>query len=235
MDASLNGILVIDKPVGMTSMRAVERVRRSLGGAKAGHAGTLDPLASGVLLVAVGRATKDIPRLMGMEKRYETRVDLSATTATLDAEGERIPGPQPAPPPTREMIEAALPRFRGTFDQAPPAYSAVKIQGRRAYDLARSGQDVAPQPRPVTVHELEIVAWAWPVLTLRIRCAKGFYVRSLARDLAEALGLAGHCLAIRRTAVGPYAADDAMPLPLNEPCPPVDQRILPLQPPDAVA
>lgn len=233
MDASLNGILVIDKPVGMTSMRAVERVRRSLGGAKAGHAGTLDPLASGVLLVAVGRATKDIPRLMGMEKRYETRVDLSATTATLDAEGERVPGPQPSVPPTRERIEQALARFRGTFDQAPPAFSAVKIQGRRSYDLARSGQAVAPQPRPVTVHELEILDWAWPVLTLRIRCAKGFYVRSLARDLAEALGLAGHCLAIRRTAVGPYDVQAAMPLPLNDPCPPVLQRILPLQPPDA--
>lgn len=233
MDASLNGILVIDKPVGMTSMRAVERVRRSLGGAKAGHAGTLDPLASGVLLVAVGRATKDIPRLMGMEKRYETRVDLSATTATLDAEGERIPGPEPAVPPTRQTIEAALTRFRGTFDQAPPAFSAVKIQGRRAYDLARSGEAVAPLPRPVTVHDLEILEWAWPVLTLRIRCAKGFYVRSLARDLAESLGLAGHCLAIRRTAVGPHDVQSAMPLPLNEPCPPVVQRILPLQPPDA--
>ena len=231
MDASVNGILVVDKPVGMTSMRAVERVRRSLGGAKAGHAGTLDPLASGVLLVAVGRATKDIPRLMGMEKRYETRVDLSATTATLDAEGERVPGPQPDPPPTRETIESALAGFRGTFDQAPPAFSAVKIAGRRAYDLARSGQEVAPQPRPVTVHEIDIVAWAWPVLTLRIRCAKGFYVRSLARDLATSLGLAGHCLSIRRTAVGPYTVEAAMPLPLNEPCPPAHRAILPLHPP----
>lgn len=234
MDASVNGVLVVDKPAGMTSMRAVERVRRALGGAKAGHAGTLDPLATGVLLVAVGRATKDIPRLMGMEKRYETRVDLSATTATLDAEGDRIAGPQPSPPPSRESIEAALVRFRGTFDQAPPAFSAVKIQGRRAYDLARSGQEVAPQPRPVTVHELEILDWAWPVLTLRIRCAKGFYVRSLARDLAASLGLSGHCLSIRRTAVGPYGVADAMPLPLNEPCPPVFRAILPLQPPDAV-
>ena len=231
MDASLNGILVVDKPVGMTSMRAVERVRRSLGGAKAGHAGTLDPLASGVLLVAVGRATKDIPRLMGMEKRYETRIDLGATTATLDTEGERVPGPQPDPPPSRQQVESAVAGFRGTFDQAPPAFSAVKIAGRRAYDLARAGEAVAPAPRPVTVHELEVLEWSWPVLTLRIRCAKGFYVRSLARDLAAALGLAGHCLSIRRTAVGPYRVEAAMPLPLNEPCPPMSRAILPLQPP----
>ena len=212
MDASLNGILVIDKPLRMTSMRAVERVRRLLGGPKAGHAGTLDPLATGVLLVAIGRATKQIAQLMGMEKRYETRMDLSATTATLDTEGERVPAELHGPPPSRERVEAELGRFRGTFLQAPPAFSAVKIAGRRAYDLARRGEAVEPAARDVTVHELELTDYAWPVATLSIRCAKGFYVRSLARDLAAALGVAGHCLSIRRTAVGPYDLSVAMPL-----------------------
>ena len=212
MDAALQGILVIDKPHGMTSMRAVERVRRSLGGAKAGHAGTLDPLATGVLLVAIGRATKQIPFLMGLEKRYETTIDLSATTATLDAEGERVPATLDGPPPDRATVEAALQRFRGTFEQAPPAFSAVKIAGRRAYDLARRGESVEPKPRGVTVHELTLDDYAWPVARLSIRCAKGFYVRSLARDLALSLGLAGHCLSIRRTAIGPYDLSMAMPL-----------------------
>jgi tRNA pseudouridine55 synthase len=212
MDAALQGILVVDKPLGMTSMRAVERVRRALGGAKAGHAGTLDPLATGVLLIAIGRATKQIPALMGLEKRYETRIDLSATTATLDAEGERVAAALEGPPPSRDAVLQALEHFRGTFDQAPPAFSAVKIQGRRAYDLARQGAAVEPSARPVTVHSMELLDYAWPVASLSIRCAKGFYVRSLARDLAARLGTLGHCLSIRRTAIGPYDLSMAMPL-----------------------
>ncbi len=210
MDAALQGILVIDKPRGMTSMRAVECVRRLLGGPKAGHAGTLDPLASGVLVIAIGRSTKDIPSLMGLEKLYETEIDLSATTNTLDTEGVRQPVELRGPPPTRSEIEEKLVQFRGTFLQAPPAFSAVKINGRRAYDMARNGEDVRPAERNVTVHELSIVGYSWPVLKLSIRCAKGFYVRSLARDLAQSLGLAGHCLSIRRLAVGPYSVQTAM-------------------------
>ena len=229
MDAALQGVLVIDKPHGMTSMRAVERVRRSLGGAKAGHAGTLDPLATGVLLVAIGRATKQIPFLMGLEKRYDTSIDLSATTATLDAEGERVPATLRGAPPDRAAVEAALARFRGTFQQAPPAFSAVKIAGRRAYDLARQGEAVEPKPRDVTVHDLTLVEYAWPVVKLSIRCAKGFYVRSLARDLANALDLAGHCLSIRRSAVGPY--DLSMAMPLSEGSPPLQQAIRPFAAP----
>ena len=212
MDAALHGILVIDKPLGMTSMRAVERVRRALGGAKAGHAGTLDPLATGVLIVAIGRATKQIPFLMGLEKRYETEIDLSATTATLDTEGERVPATLRGAPPSRDDVLRALESFRGTFPQAPPAFSAVKIAGRRAYDLARTGASVEPEARPVTVHEIELLSYAWPEARLAIRCAKGFYVRSLARDLALKLGTLGHCLSIRRTAIGPYDLSSAMPL-----------------------
>jgi len=210
MDAALQGILVINKPHGMTSMRAVECVRRLLGGAKAGHAGTLDPLATGVLLVAIGRATKQISKLMDMEKRYETQIDLSATTITLDAEGERIPVQGVVTPPTHEQVQSALAKFCGTFMQAPPTFSAVKIKGRRSYDLARSGEAVQPSERPVTVHEITLLDYQWPVAKIYIRCAKGFYVRSLARDLALALGLAGHCLSICRTAVGPYDLQSAM-------------------------
>jgi tRNA pseudouridine55 synthase len=229
VDAALQGILVIDKPLGMTSMRAVERVRRALGGAKAGHAGTLDPLATGVLIVAIGHATKQIPFLMGLEKRYEADIDLSATTVTLDTEGERVPATLGGPPPTRAHVVAALDVFRGTFEQSPPAFSAVKIQGRRAYDLARKGDAVEPQPRPVTVHALELLQYEWPVARISIRCAKGFYVRSLARDLALRLGTLGHCLSIRRTAVGPY--DLSMAMPLKDDLQGLDQAIRPLSPP----
>jgi len=229
MDAALQGILVVDKPLGMTSMRAVERVRRALGGAKAGHAGTLDPLATGVLLVAIGRATKQIPFLMGLEKRYDTTIDLSATTATLDAEGERVPATLTGPPPSRDDVLRALERFRGVFQQAPPAFSAIKIQGRRAYDLARQGAAVEPQAREVTVHELHLVDYAWPVAHLSIRCAKGFYVRSMARDLALALGTLGHCLSIRRTAIGPY--DLSMAMPLKDDPQGLAQAIRPFAPP----
>ncbi|MEY4770219.1 MAG: tRNA pseudouridine(55) synthase TruB [Planctomycetota bacterium] len=229
MDAALQGILVVDKPHGMTSMRAVERVRRLLGGAKAGHAGTLDPLATGVLVVAIGRATKEIPRLMGMEKRYETEIDLSATTETLDTEAERVPVDPSITPPTRAQVEAALLKFKGTIRQAPPAFSAVKIAGRRAYDLARKGEAVEPAERDVTVHAIELLDYTWPVARLSIRCAKGFYVRSLARDLAKSLGLLGHCLSIRRTAVGPYEVSAAMQL--TDSPQPLAQSILPISPP----
>lgn len=230
MDAALQGILVVDKPHGMTSMRAVERVRRLLGGAKAGHAGTLDPLATGVLVVAIGRATKEIPRLMGLEKCYETDIDLSATTDTLDAEGARVPVDPSITPPTRERVEQALRAFHGTIRQAPPAFSAVKIAGRRAYDLARKGEAVEPAEREVTVHEITLLDYSWPVVRLRIRCAKGFYVRSLARDLARSLGVLGHCLAIRRTAVGPYEVSAAMRL--TDAPQPLARAILPISPLD---
>ncbi|MSR29124.1 MAG: tRNA pseudouridine(55) synthase TruB [Phycisphaerales bacterium] len=215
---NLAGILLIDKPEGPTSMRAVERVRRAAGGVRCGHAGTLDPLATGLLVIALGPFTRMLESLMGGAKRYETVIDLTAFTTTDDREGEptRVHPPRP---PTEAEIERALEAFRGSIMQAPPAFSAVKIGGRRAYDLARRNlarpeQEPAPAPAPrgAFVHELLMRDYRWPLLALDIHCAKGFYVRSLARDLGRALRTGGHCRTIRRTFSAPFSIADAIPL-----------------------
>lgn len=187
----------------MSSMRAVEILRRRAGRAKAGHAGTLDPLATGVLVVAFGRATKAIDALMATEKRYETEIDLSAFTSTDDREGERREVAVTTPP-SREAVERALAGFAGGSMQRPPAFSAVHVGGKRAYALARNDAPPELPPRAVRVHEIALLGYAWPIATVSVRCAKGFYVRSLARDLGTALGTGGHCASIRRTAVGPF-------------------------------
>jgi tRNA pseudouridine55 synthase len=192
-------------------MRAVAIVRRRAGGVRTGHAGTLDPLATGVLVLALGRATKIIDRLMGTDKRYETRIDLSAFTETDDLEGERREVDVPEPP-DETAVRAAVASFRGTFAQRPPAFSAIKVGGRRAYKMARKGDAPEIAERPVTVHEIELVRYAWPFADVTIHCAKGFYVRSLARALGERLGTGGHCASIRRTAVGPFTLAMATPL-----------------------
>lgn len=222
----LEGIILIDKPEGPTSMRAVERVRRAAGGVRCGHAGTLDPLATGLLVIALGRFTRTLAELMGGDKRYETVVDLSAFTATDDREGALITVPVDRPP-TESEIENALAAFRGSIMQTPPAFSAVKIAGRRSYDIARramkhSSENIesestpespaGPVSRPAQVHALALRDFAWPLVTLDIHCAKGFYVRSLARDLGRALGTGGHCLSIRRTWSAPFSIDNAIPL-----------------------
>ena len=224
----LEGILLIDKPEGPTSMRAVERVRRAAGGVRCGHAGTLDPLATGLLVIALGRFTRTLAKLMGGDKRYETVIDLSSFTATDDREGAPIIVPIDRPP-TESEIESTLAAFRGSIMQTPPAFSAVKIAGRRSYDIARramkqtsatSTSDPASAPtspagptsRPAQVHALVLREFAWPLVTLDIHCAKGFYVRSLARDLGRALGTGGHCLSIRRTWSAPFSIDNAIPL-----------------------
>ncbi len=193
-------------------MRAVEMVRRGMGGLRTGHAGTLDPLATGVLIVAVGAATRSIQMLMDLEKQYETTIDLSATTPTLDSESDRVEFVRATPPPTTDMIEKALPQFTGAYAQIPPAFSAKQIKGRRAYDIARSGETVVLSPRMVKVHALSMLSYEWPIVRLAIHCDKGFYVRSLAHDLGVALGGAGYCTAIRRTAIGPYTIDRAIEL-----------------------
>jgi len=204
----LHGILVIDKPLGMTSMRVVERVRYRARRARTGHAGTLDPLATGVLVVAIGRATKSIDRLMAGEKRYETTIDLSAFTTTDDSEGERTEVSASAP--TLEAVRAVCSRWVGEVMQRPPAFSAIKVQGRRSYDLARSGEARELAARPVMIHGIEIDAYDFPMLALRVHCGKGTYIRSLARDLGTALGTGGHCRAIRRTQVGIYGIGQAI-------------------------
>ncbi len=201
--SDLSGILVLDKDLGMSSMRAVDVARRRAGRAKAGHAGTLDPLATGVLVIAFGKATKAIDRLMATEKGYETDIDLSAFTATDDREGERREVAV-STAPTRAQLDAAVARFLGKIAQRPPSFSAVHVDGVRAYALARKDAPVELPPREVVVHEAAVLAYEWPIVRVRLRTGKGFYVRSFARDLGVALGTGGHCATLRRTAVGPF-------------------------------
>lgn len=207
----LHGLLVVDKPVGISSARAVAIVRRKAGGARTGHAGTLDPLAGGVLVLGLGRATKILSRFMAAEKRYRSTFDLSAFTTTDDREGQRSEV-EVAAPPAEARIREALAGFVGVIDQLPPCVSAVKVGGRRAYKLVRQGKEVTLRPRPVTVHAIDLRRYEWPELELDIRCGKGTYIRSLARDLGRALGTGGHCAGLRRTAVGPFAESSARAL-----------------------
>jgi len=208
---STTGLLVLDKPIGMSSMAAVARVRRRAGRVKTGHAGTLDPLATGVLILALGRATRSIERPMATTKRYVTEVDLSAFTATDDAEGERRPVAV-AEPPSPGALEQAVAGFVGTIEQRPPAFSAIKVDGRRAYARARKGETVDLPARPVVVHAARLLDYDWPVATVELLTGKGFYVRSFARDLGLALGTGGHCASLRRTAVGPFTEAEARTL-----------------------
>ncbi|MHC4493981.1 MAG: tRNA pseudouridine(55) synthase TruB [Planctomycetota bacterium] len=210
--ASLTGILILDKPMGMSSMDAIRVVRRAAGRAKCGHAGTLDPLASGVLVIGLGRsATRELGRFMATEKRYRTVVDLSAFTSTDDREGERREV-DVADPPSASRVRAVLDSFTGTIQQRPPAASAVKVAGRRAYAMQRRGEEPELAARPVEIHAIEVVRYRWPQLELDVRCSKGTYIRSLARDIGEALGTGGHCAGLRRMAVGPFTEDEAVAL-----------------------
>ncbi len=215
--APICGLLIIDKPLGPSSMAACARVRSALrrGGApkrvKVGHGGTLDPLATGVLVVLCGKATPLCNRVMAGEKRYEARVDLSAFTTTDDREGERTEVAVDRPP-SEDGVREALGSFVGEVMQRPPAFSAMKVGGRRAYALARAGEVVQLEPRPVTIHAIDLMAYDWPVVDLDIRCGKGVYIRSLARDLGTALGTGGSLAALRRTAVGRFTIDRAIAL-----------------------
>jgi tRNA pseudouridine55 synthase len=208
----VEGVINLDKPAGITSARAVDAAKRLLPrGTKIGHAGTLDPFATGVLLLLVGRATKGCERLMDAPKQYEATVKLGATTATDDPESPEVPV-APAAPPTPGAVAAALARFVGTILQRPPAFSAMKVDGRRAYDLARRGATVELEPRPVRVYGIELLDYAYPLLRLRIDCGRGTYVRSIARDLGEALGTGGYLTQLRRTRVGAFAVESAVTL-----------------------
>jgi tRNA pseudouridine55 synthase len=206
----INGWVVLDKPVGMTSTHAVARLKRIFNAKKAGHAGTLDPLASGVLPVAFGEATKTVPFVQDGEKAYRFTIQWGAETDSDDADGQ-ITARADARPQT-DAILAALPQFTGTILQLPPAFSAIKIAGERAYDIARDGEMPQLTPRPVTIHELVLVAAERDTATFEARCGKGTYVRAIARDLGRSLGCYGHVCALRRTRVGPFAETDAVPL-----------------------
>ena len=197
-------------------MKALARIRvlarDTAGGAKSGHAGTLDPLATGVLVIGIGRpATRLLSRIVGASKRYRTGVDLSAFSPSDDLERE----PEPVKidsPPTRDDIMTALNGFKGCIQQSPPAFSAIKVGGKRAYHLARDQKLESLPPRPVLVHGIGLAEFEWPLATIDIHCGKGFYVRSLARDLGNALGTGGYCTSIRRTAVGPFTLKEARTL-----------------------
>jgi tRNA pseudouridine55 synthase len=208
----LDGVLVIDKPAGPTSHDVVARMRRVLGTKRIGHTGTLDPFATGVLLLVIGRATRLASFLSGDEKEYEAGVRLGLATETYDASrlrGEPIGVPLAI---DRGAIEAALTRFRGTFDQMPPPYSAKKIEGVPSYKLARKNKHVALRPVPVTVSELALEKYEQGLARIRVRATAGFYVRSLAHDLGEALGCGAHLETLRRTRAGAFGLDLSVPL-----------------------
>jgi tRNA pseudouridine55 synthase len=204
----LSGILNINKPSGMTSRSAVDVVQRLVRPAKAGHAGTLDPLASGVLVVCVGAATRLIEYVQRMPKSYLGTFLLGRQSDTEDIEGEVKQLLNP-PVPGMEEIQRAAIKFTGDILQRPPAYSALKVNGRRAYKLARKGEQVDLQPRPVTVHRIVVRSYCYPELILKVDCGGGTYIRSLGRDLAESLGTAAVMSALTRTAIGSFRLEDA--------------------------
>jgi tRNA pseudouridine55 synthase len=212
----MDGLIVIDKPVGPTSHDVVARMRRVLGERRIGHTGTLDPHASGVLPLVVGRATRLAKFLSGERKRYEAIVRLGIATTTYDGEGTQVGARWTGPLPSRAEIDRALDAFRGTFLQQPPVYSAKKIDGERSYASARSGAAVVPAPVTVTVDRLEITSVSGDDVTLNVDCSAGFYVRSLAHDLGRQLGTGAHLSALRRTASGTLTLEDAIPLEFAE-------------------
>lgn len=216
-DPPLSGLLIIDKPYDLTSMTVCRAVRRRLvaGGApkrvKVGHGGTLDPYATGVMVVLVGRATKLCDAVMAGEKRYVADIDLSRRSTTDDLEGE-ITEAQYLRPPTREEVAAACARFVGTIMQRPPAHSAIWVDGERAYHLARRGEAPDLPERPIVIHEITLLDYEWPRARIDVRCGKGTYIRSLARDLGSALGVGGMLVGLRRTAVGEFTIERAVAL-----------------------
>jgi tRNA pseudouridine55 synthase len=207
----VHGWLILDKPQGLNSTKAVTKVKRLFDAAKAGHAGTLDPLATGILPIALGEATKTVPFVFEGRKAYRFTVRFGAETDTDDAEGKVVARSDKRP--TREEIEALLPRFTGEIEQVPPRYSALKVDGARAYDLAREKEEFELEPRRVVIDRLTLIDQPdSDHCVLEAECGKGTYVRALARDIGRALGALGHIEALRRTRVGPFAEDQAISL-----------------------
>jgi tRNA pseudouridine55 synthase len=208
---AVSGWVCLDKPTNLTSTQAVSRVRRLFSAQKAGHAGTLDPLATGVLPIALGEATKTVPFLLDADKTYRFTIEWGRSTASFDREGATTATSDARP--GRAHVEAALPTFVGEIMQVPPAFSAVKVDGERAYDLAREGVAVELEPRPVVIHSASVTAQPDADHTeIELACGKGTYVRALVRDLAERLGACAHVSALRRTRVGGFSDDRAVGL-----------------------
>ena len=224
----MNGLLVIDKPGGITSRDAVNRVQRWFPrGTKIGHTGTLDPLATGVLVVCIGAATRLADYVQAMGKSYASRFRLGAASTSDDADGDITE--TNAQPVSRETIDAALARFVGAIEQLPPSVSALKVDGKRAHDLARKGADVKLAPRPVRIEAIRVLTYEWPFLDVEVDCGKGTYIRSIARDLGAALGVGGLVQTLRRTRVGPFAAEQG----IGVDAPPTELKLRPMA--DALA
>ncbi len=205
---AISGWVVLNKPFDMTSTQAVGKVRWLFAAQKAGHAGTLDPLATGILPIALGEATKAVPQVQDGTKVYRFAIRWGVATTTDDAEGSVLAESDVRP--TAEALQSVLPRFTGTILQKPPAFSAIKIAGERAYDLARAGQAVDIEPREVDIDAIRIVEHGAEQSVLEVTCGKGTYVRALARDIAEVLGTRGHVALLHRAAVGPFTDEDAV-------------------------
>lgn len=206
--ARLHGLLVIDKPAGWTSHDVVAKIRRLTGERRVGHAGTLDPMATGVLPVAVGDATRVIEYLADADKTYEADIAFGVETDSYDADG-RVTRVSDSNAITENAIHQALDQFRGEIVQVPPMHAAIRVGGVRLYELARQGIEIEREPRRLSVYELDLLRWSPPVVTLRIRCSKGFYVRSLAHDLGQALSVGAHLENLVRTSTGPFTLCDA--------------------------
>ena len=206
----MDGIVIVDKPQGWTSQDVTARLRRVFGTRRIGHGGTLDPMATGVLPVFVGRATRAVEFFEHAEKTYETVLRLGITTDTEDMTGTVLTEENVSF--TEEQLQETLAAFRGEILQVPPMYSALKVNGQKLCDLARKGKTVARQPRPITIHELTLVERGENILRLRVRCSKGTYIRTLCKDIGEKLGCGGCMESLRRVAAGEYTIDEAVPL-----------------------
>ncbi|WP_110654628.1 tRNA pseudouridine(55) synthase TruB [Salinicola halimionae] len=208
----INGVLLLDKPKGLSSNHALQRTRRLFQARKAGHTGTLDPMATGLLPVCLGEATKFSAHLLEADKVYRTRIQFGAVTDTGDAEGEVVE--RRALPETldRDAIEAVLERFRGEIEQIPPMYSALKHQGRKLYELARQGETVERAPRRVTIYDMRPLDWESDGVWLQVRCSKGTYIRTLAEDIGAALGYGAHITALERLETGPFNSEGRLSL-----------------------
>ena len=208
---AISGALVIDKPVGMTSHDVVQAIRNGTNLRRAGHTGTLDPRASGVLVILVGPAVRLSEYVSASDKRYQAIIRLGGSTDTFDAEGLVTPTKDPVSV-TEAQFEEALKTFVGEIEQTPPPYSAVKVQGRKAYEMAREGEEVELAPRKITVHHLEVLEWTPPEVVIDVHCSSGTYVRSLANDLGVMLGCGAYLVGLRRTKSGRFSLRDAVPL-----------------------
>ena len=229
----VNGILLLDKPSGITSNDALQQVKRLYFARKAGHTGSLDPLASGVLPICMGEATKVSAFLLDADKRYRVRCQLGVRTATADAEGEVL-ATRPVGIYSRDRVEVVLEAFRGTIEQIPPMYSALKHQGQRLYKLARQGVEVEREPRSVDIYELTVIDQGEDWLDINVHCSKGTYIRTLAEDIGDGLGCGAHVSALRRTAVGPYGDENLVTLEMLEDLkekdmPAMDRLLLPIE------